>query len=64
MMNPVITVDGDRATGIWYIMGPWDVTEDNKRTWMTARYDDDYVKVDGEWKYQHLRADIRMVEDR
>jgi hypothetical protein len=64
MSNPVITVDGERATGIWYIMSPHDVTEDNRKTWIAARYDDDYVKVDGEWKYQHLRADIRMLEDR
>ncbi|MBC8549534.1 MAG: hypothetical protein ISR96_13270 [Nitrospira sp.] len=31
---------------------------------MTARYDDDYVKVDGVWKYQHLRATVRMISDR
>ena len=27
---------------------------------MAARYEDDYVKVNGEWKYQHLCADLRM----
>lgn len=64
IMNPIIEVDGDRATGIWYIMGPWDQTEDGRRIWMTARYDDDYVKVDGQWLYQHLRARVRMVGDR
>ena len=64
IMNPIIEVDGDRATGIWYIMGPWTYTEDGKEIWMTARYDDDYVKIDGEWKYQHLRASVRMVADR
>ena len=50
--NPVIEVNGDRATGIWYLMGPWTQTEGDKEIWMTARYDDDYVKADGEWKYQ------------
>jgi hypothetical protein len=64
MTNPVIEVDGDRATGIWYIMGPWTLTEGNKETWMALRYDDDYVKVDGEWKYQHLRVVLRMTADR
>ena len=64
IMNPVINVDGERATGIWYLVGPWDATENNRKIWMTARYDDDYIKVDGEWKYQHLRADIRFTEDR
>jgi hypothetical protein len=25
-----------------------------------VRYEDDYVKVNGEWKFKHLRAVIRM----
>lgn len=64
MTNPVIEVDGERATGIWYIMGPWTRTEGNQETWMALRYDDDYVKVDGEWKYQHLRVVLRMTAER
>ncbi|MBV1930628.1 MAG: nuclear transport factor 2 family protein [Porticoccaceae bacterium] len=64
IMNPIITVDGDRATGSWYIVGPWDFVENNQNVWMTLRYDDDYVKVDGEWKYQHLRAVLRFTADR
>lgn len=64
MMNPVITVNGNRATGIWYIMGPWTYRESGERKWLALRYDDDYVKIDGEWKYQHLRVVLRMAEDR
>ncbi|MGR8918900.1 MAG: nuclear transport factor 2 family protein [Gammaproteobacteria bacterium] len=64
IMNPIITVDGDRATGIWYIMGPWTLAENDEETWMALRYDDDYVKVDGEWKYQHLRVKLRMTAKR
>jgi len=64
IMNPVIEVDGDRATGIWYIMGPWTYRENNDEKWLALRYDDDYVKIDGEWKYQHLRVALRMVADR
>ncbi len=62
--NPIIEVDGDRATGIWYLQGPWTVAEDGKETWMALRYDDEYVKVDGEWKYSHLRVALRMTADR
>lgn len=62
--NPVIQVNDTRATGIWYIMGPWTIAENNKKIWMAARYDDDYVKINGEWKYQHLRVDLRMNIDR
>jgi ketosteroid isomerase-like protein len=64
MTNPIIEVDGDRATGIWYISGPWTHAENNHAIWMMARYDDDYVKIDGEWKYQHLRAGVRMLAER
>ena len=64
MMNPVIEINGDRATGIWYIMGPWTLKAGDKETWMALRYDDDYVKTNGEWKYQHLRVVLRMTADR
>ena len=64
IMNPIIDVTGDRATAQWYIMGPWDQTEAERKTGMTLRYNDDYIKVGGEWKYQHLRVALRMLEDR
>ena len=64
IMNPIIEINGDRATGVWYIMGPWTYTEKNDEKWLALRYDDDYVKLNGEWKYQHLRLALRMVADR
>ena len=62
--NPIIEVDGDRATGIWYLSGPWTTAENGEEKWMALRYDDDYVKINGEWKYQHLRVELRMTADR
>lgn len=64
IMNPIINVDGDRATGMWYIIGPWTLTEGNKETWMALRYDDEYVKINGEWKYSHLKVALRMTAAR
>jgi hypothetical protein len=61
IFNPQIEVRGDRAHGTWYLLGPFTFREKNDARWIACRYDDDYVKVNGEWKYQHLRADIRMV---
>lgn len=61
LMNPIIEVNGDRAKGTWYLMGPFTFREKNEAKWLAARYDDDYVKINGEWKYQHLRATIRMA---
>ncbi len=64
IMNPIIEVSGNRASGIWYIMGPWTYAETGVEKWFALRYDDDYVKINGEWKYQHLRVILRMVADR
>jgi SnoaL-like domain len=60
VMNPRIEVDGDRARGIWYFLGPFTFRKGNRARWLAARYEDDYVKVNGEWKFQHLRAIGRM----
>lgn len=62
VMNPIIEVDGDRATGTWYFFGPFTFGKTTAK-WQAVRYEDDYVKVNGEWKYQHLRAHIRMSAD-
>ena len=34
IMNPRIVINGETATGIWYIMGPWNQTADGKNIWM------------------------------
>ncbi len=56
VMNPVIEVDGERASGTWYFFGTFTFYEGNQAKWQAARYDEDYVKVDGSWKIQHLRV--------
>lgn len=63
VLNPIIKIDGDRATGIWYFFGPFTFYKENQAKWLAARYEDDYVKVNGEWKIQHLRARGRMSTD-
>lgn len=62
--NSIIDIDGDCATGIWYLMDPRGCIKVGRKIWMTARYDDDYVKIGGVWKFQHLRTTVRMVEKR
>lgn len=47
--NPVIDVDGDSATGNWYLLLFYE-TADGNPGWTQAMYDDEYEKVDGEWK--------------
>ena len=57
--NPLIEVDGDRARGVWYLIAA--VTQDDGTTqsnWpgTAARYHEDYVKRNGEWKFHHVRV--------
>ena len=61
VMNPIIEVDGDRAKGSWYFLGPFTFRRGNRAMWLAARYEEDYVKVNGEWKFKHLRAIGRMT---
>lgn len=61
VFNPRIEVDGDRAKGVWYLLGPFTFHKGNEARWIACRYEDDYVKVNGEWKYQHLRAIVRVA---
>ena len=57
VMNPIIEVNGDAATGRWYLIQP--LTRRNGDTesamWLAGHYEDDYVRVNGEWKFQRLR---------
>ncbi len=64
LMNPIIEVNGDTATAQWYMLGPWNFTEDGRKQWFALRYNDDYVKQNGEWLYSHLRVVLRMDESR
>lgn len=46
--------------GIWYFLGPFTFRKNNEARWVAVRYEDDYTKVNGGWKYKYLRAHIRM----
>ena len=61
VMNPIIEVNRDHAKASWYFLGPFTFRKGNRAYWLAARYEDDYVKVNGEWKFQHLRAIGRMA---
>jgi len=61
VLNPIIEVDGDRAKGTWYFLGPFTIRKGNRAFWFAVRYEDDYVKLNGEWKIKHLRAFSRMA---
>jgi hypothetical protein len=60
VMNPIISIEGNQAKATWYFLGPFTFRKHNEAKWIAVRYEDDYVKVNGEWKFKHLRAFIRM----
>ena len=55
VMNPTIEVDGDTARGTWYLLEPCTFAEGNRAVWGAARYDEEYLRVNGEWKFQRLK---------
>ncbi len=56
VMNPQIDVDGDRATGQWYLLEPCTMLEGGEQAvWGAASYNEEYVKEGGEWKISRLR---------
>lgn len=54
VMNPIINLDGDRATGLWYWLRP-QLAHDDEAYWAAGWYEDDYAKVNGEWKFKLVR---------
>ena len=63
VMNPRITVDGDRATGKWRFMMMWTgQPADGSLQYMRiiGNYEDEFVKRDGRWLFKSLRA---LVEE-
>jgi limonene-1,2-epoxide hydrolase len=64
VMNPIIEVDGDRATGRWYLLQP--LTRRSREgeegaMWLAGRYEDEYVRIIREWKFKRLKFITRFL---
>ena len=55
VQNPIIEVEGARASGRWYFFGMFTYAKDDQARWQAARYHEDYVKEGDSWKIRHLR---------
>jgi hypothetical protein len=53
--NPIIEVNGDHATGNWLLLEPCTFAQSNQPTWGAGRYEEQYVKLGGEWKFKRLK---------
>jgi len=54
--NPIIEVDGEKATGDWYVLVPCTGRAQNVAAWIQGRYEEEYVKENGEWKWKSITA--------
>ena len=37
------------------------VREGHQARWIALQYKDEYVKLNGQWKYKHLRINLRLL---
>jgi SnoaL-like domain len=58
VMNPIIEVRGDKATGIWKLFQPCTqvIASGPRAVWLAATYNDDYVKAGGRWRFKRLKV--------
>jgi ketosteroid isomerase-like protein len=59
---PDISVDGDEATGHWYLMVFYAAT-DGSEGYALGRYEDDYRRVDGDWHFSGVKARVTYDND-
>ena len=57
--NASIEVEGDTAKGTWYLFQPCTFASQNggedRAVWGAARYDEEYVRLGGQWRFQNLK---------
>ena len=62
VLNRVIMVEGDRAQGRWWLHMPCTALNNAgiaEGRWLLSEYDEEYVRVDGTWKFKKLRLDVK-----
>ncbi len=59
--NPLIQVNGSKAKGRWCVDVPCTHRETNRPMWLQARYEEEYVRVRGGWKWKSITARFDFV---
>ncbi len=60
--NPIISVDGDKATGKWYADIP-SITGDGKAVWILGTYEIGFSRDKGEWKISKYTFEFAYMTD-
>jgi ketosteroid isomerase-like protein len=56
MLNPLIRIEGDRATGQFTGLFALSSREGQEPMWLSNLYSDTYVRTPGGWKFQSVRV--------
>lgn len=61
--NPIITVEGDHATGSWYLWEPlvYALPDGEEAWWMSARYDDQYRRTPQGWRFARVAITMKLL---
>ena len=52
--NPIIELNGNKATGRWYVEVPCTLRATNTPMWLQGKYDEEYRKVGEDWKWASI----------
>ena len=59
--NPVLEIDGDRATGQWLLWQPCTHATGDQALWIAGRYHDEYRREEGEWRFAKVTVRLTML---
>ena len=59
--NPLIEVHGAHAKGRWYVHVPFTLRSRNEAGWLQGKYEEEYVKADGEWKWKSITTKFDFI---
>ena len=60
VMNPKIEVEGDTATGRWYLIQPC-TARGEQALWLCATYRDRYRREADRWRFAHVDIEVRFL---
>lgn len=61
--NPIIEVNGDRATGLWQLFQPCTINRPDgpEAVWIAGTYSDIYVREQGRWVFEWVDTTLLFV---